>query len=128
MSPVQSDYKVNPDRPSTWIRYRDGLCESCRAGCCHLPVEVRFEDLKKLGLAQEGDREKQVARLLTSKGIVANYRHATGLFLLKAKSNGACPFLGKDFLCTVYEKRPEVCRKFPREIGPRPGYCPSTKR
>jgi uncharacterized protein len=35
-----------------------------------------------------------------------------------------CIYLGADRRCTVYEKRPEVCRQFPR-IGPRPGWCPA---
>ena len=29
--------------------------------------------------------------------------------------------------CTVYDKRPNTCRKHP-QVGPRPGYCPHGRR
>jgi uncharacterized protein len=120
----------DPDRPSTWKKYRAGLCEGCVAACCTLPVEVTKSDLLRLEVvtADEVDGSlKKVARRLMSEKIVRSFRATTGLFILEHSPAGECVFLGKDRLCTVYERRPDVCRRFP-EIGPRPGYCPAKKK
>jgi len=118
------------DRPSTWVRYRDGLCDGCTAACCTMPVEIVAEDLLRLGLIGEDELRgspKKIFKRLSKEGILKSYRGSTGLFMLVQKSNDDCIFLGEDRLCTVYEKRPGVCREFP-SIGPRPGFCPSRKR
>lgn len=115
------------DRPSTWKPYREGLCNACNAACCTMPVEVRASDLVRLGLIDEDELRaspKKVFNKLARQGILKSYRAATGLFMLVQKSNDDCVFLGTDRLCTVYERRPDVCREFPK-IGPRPGYCPA---
>ena len=44
------------DRLDTWQKYRKGLCDTCNAGCCTLPVEVRLDDLIRLGLVDEFER------------------------------------------------------------------------
>ncbi len=121
----------DPDRPSTWTQYRNGLCEGCRAGCCTLPVEVSASDLLRLGVAEPDELEgslKKVARRLMAARIVRSFRATSGLFILEHSPAGECIFLGKvDRRCTVYDKRPDVCRRFP-EIGPRPGFCPASKK
>lgn len=92
-----------------------------------MPVEVRVEDLVRLGLLSEDEALgslKKVARRLQAEGIVRNYRTATGLFLLEQKNGRDCVFLGADRKCTVYERRPGVCRGFPLVLGPRVGFCP----
>jgi mRNA interferase MazF len=33
---------VDVDSPGTWTRYRAGLCDSCQANCCTMPLEVRL--------------------------------------------------------------------------------------
>ncbi len=43
----------DPGRPSTWVKYKSGMCEGCRAQCCQLPVEVSAVDLIRLGWARE---------------------------------------------------------------------------
>jgi hypothetical protein len=109
------------------VRYRNGLCEGCWAGCCTLPVEVSASDLMRLGLITEDEASaslKKVARRLERGGIIQHYSPRQQLFVLEQRGGRDCIFLGKDRLCTVYEKRPEVCRAFPR-IGPRPGFCPN---
>lgn len=114
-------------RPSTWIKYRSGLCEGCWAGCCTLPVEVSAADLIRLELTDEeeaGLSLKKLAKRLQKQGIVQMYRDHSQLFVLTQRYGRDCIFLGKDRRCTVYEKRPEVCRSFPK-IGPRPGWCPA---
>lgn len=95
-----------------------------------MPVEVTLNDLIRMGLVEKDETEgsiKKIAKKLIKDKHVVSYRQGTGLFMLAQKTNRDCIFLNSDTrLCTVYEKRPEVCRKFP-SIGPRPGYCPASK-
>lgn len=101
------------------------------AGCCTLPVEASAEDLVRLGLLTEDEAQgslKKPARRLISAGIIRSFRARTGLFTLEQRDGRDCIYLGKvDRRCTVYDKRPDVCRKFP-SIGPRPGFCPYQKK
>lgn len=119
--------KVDAQRPSTWPKYRNGMCEGCWAGCCTLPVEVSAADLIRLELIDEEEAAvslKAVAKKLLKQKIIQAFSPKTGIFVLDQRYGEDCVFLGRDRLCTVYEKRPEVCRKFPK-IGPRPGFCPA---
>ena len=71
---------------------------------------------------------KKAAKRLMKEGIVRSFLSRTGVFIMEQRAGRDCIFLGeKDRLCTVYEKRPEVCRQFPK-IGPRPGFCPERKK
>ncbi|NUM88341.1 MAG: YkgJ family cysteine cluster protein [Bdellovibrionales bacterium] len=116
---------VDIDRPSTWVPWREGICRGCHGGCCMMPVEVLKEDLVGLGLATEDEPQKKTSQRLTRAGVVKSWRASTGLFQLEQQADRSCVFLDPSTrLCTVYEKRPGVCRKFPREMGPRLGYCP----
>jgi len=116
------------DKLSNWTRFRPSLCRGCWAGCCRLPVEVTAADLIRLGLLSEDEASgslKKAARRLISAGKVRYFRVSTGIFTLTQTPGGDCIYLGtQDRLCTVYERRPQVCRRFP-EIGPRPGHCPA---
>lgn len=113
--------------PSTWRKYKTGMCDGCFAGCCTLPVEVSAYDLIRLGLTTEdeaGASLKKTAKRLQRDGVVKQFFASTQVFILEQTAHGDCLFLGADRRCTVYVKRPEVCRQFPK-IGPRPGYCPN---
>ena len=115
---------VDKDRPSSWVKFREGLCGTCVASCCHMPLEVNRADLELLGLALADEAsEKKIAKRLIREGKVRSYRAQTGLFLLQQNADSSCQFLrgGK---CVVYEKRPAVCRGFPTVLGPRVGFCP----
>lgn len=116
------------DRPSEWTRFASAkTCDGCFAGCCTLPVEVSASDLFRLGLATEDEAaasQKKLFKRLHKEGRVKSFFAATGIYILEQRPNRDCIFLDeKTRLCTVYEKRPEVCRRFPK-IGPRPGFCP----
>jgi Fe-S-cluster containining protein len=119
--------KSDIDRPSTWKLHREEMCKGCWAGCCTMPVEVKLSDLIRLGLTDEDEAQsslKKLAKRLMKEGKISSYRQGTDLFMLTQKANRDCLFLDeKTRLCTVYERRPDVCREFPK-IGPRPGYCP----
>ncbi|MGZ3650650.1 MAG: YkgJ family cysteine cluster protein [Bdellovibrionota bacterium] len=120
---------VNPDLPSTWLPYKSTNCTSCRAVCCKLPLEVRADDLVRLGLATEDEvsSPKRLGKRLVRLGVVRTFRAATGFFMLEQQANGDCRFLGADRRCTVYEIRPDTCRDFPSKVGPRVGFCPYRK-
>ncbi len=118
---------TDPQKPSTWKSYKKGMCDGCWSGCCTLPLEVSAYDLIRLEVLTEDEAAaslKKAARRLMKEGIIQSYRATSGLFIIEQRHGRDCIFLGeKTRLCTVYEKRPEVCRQFPK-IGPRPGFCP----
>ncbi|OFZ18705.1 MAG: hypothetical protein A2X94_14260 [Bdellovibrionales bacterium GWB1_55_8] len=121
---------TDAQRPSTWRKYVKGLCEGCWGGCCTLPVEVSAIDLIRLGLTSEEEAAvslKAIAKRLTKEHVIQAFNAKAQLFVLEQRHGRDCIYLGKDRLCTVYEKRPEVCRQFPK-IGPRPGHCPHRKK
>jgi Fe-S-cluster containining protein len=121
---------TDPQKPSTWKAYQKGMCEGCSAGCCTLPLEVSAYDLMRLELITEDEAAsslKKAAKRLMKEGIVRSYLAKSGVFMIEQRYGRDCIFLGeKDRRCTVYEKRPEVCRQFPK-IGPKPGFCPERK-
>ena len=120
------------DRLSEWVRYKDGLCDNCVSTCCTLPVEVSASDLMRLGLTDEMEAAgslKKLARRLEKERVIQAYRSATQLFVLAQKANQDCIFLdSKTRRCTTYATRPEVCRSFPKVVGPKPGFCPSIQK
>jgi Fe-S-cluster containining protein len=124
---------VDHARPSTWVRFTPSLCDGCTADCCRLPVEVTVEDLARLGLLA-ADEAASSARLghalkqLVAQGVLEPLRATGGLLFLKQRDDERCRFLGSDSRCTVYENRPDTCRRFPAVIGPRVGFCPSKRR
>jgi Fe-S-cluster containining protein len=119
--------RIDPQHPSAWKSFKKGLCEGCWAGCCTLPVEASPADLVRLELISPAEAEwplEDVAERLYDERVIQSFDPHEQLFTLAQVSGRDCVFLdGETRRCTVYEKRPEVCRKFPR-IGPRPGFCP----
>jgi len=123
-----SIHLVDVDRPETWTRYRKGLCDTCAANCCTMPVEVRLADLVRLGLVDpfeaEHEEPKQIAKRLTKAGLLDHFNFKNEIYTLARRANGDCRFLDATTRrCTVYEQRPDTCRKHP-QVGPRPGHCP----
>lgn len=118
---------VDVNRLETWTRYRNGLCDSCVANCCTMPVEVKLPDLVRLGVVDpfeaEHDDLKQIAKRLLKRGVIEHFYFKQGLFTLTRRANGDCIYLHADTRrCTVYDKRPTTCRKHP-QVGPRPHHC-----
>ena len=123
-----SIHLVDVDRLETWTRYRPGLCDTCAANCCTMPVEIRLADLIRLGLVDPFEAEHEEPRLIARRLIklrqVERYNHKDGIFTMARGANGDCQFLDAHTRrCTVYEQRPDTCRKHP-QVGPRPGHCP----
>lgn len=126
---------IDKNKPSTWRVYNSNLCVDCIATCCTMPLEVRIEDLVRLGYVDYADVDEltrketqKIAKQLIKDGIVKTYRESTGLFLMSPKSNGDCQFLNSERTCNVYDKRPGVCRNFPEKMGLRFGFCPYIKK
>ncbi len=123
---------VNKDKPVSWKPYKASLCMECYATCCTMPLEVQLMDIVNLELVdQDWETEptrqqlRKIVKNLQKKGVVKSYRESTGLFLIETRPNGDCIFLNKDDRkCSVYQKRPQVCKKFPENIGLRKGFCP----
>ncbi len=115
------------DDISTWSKFKQKLCNDCRANCCTMPVEVSIDDLIRMDILSEFDKDEPIKKLtkrLKKEGVVEHYSQRTEKFTLVRFANRDCLYLdGKSRRCTIYEKRPETCRNHPR-IGPRPGFCP----
>ncbi|MBI3544911.1 MAG: YkgJ family cysteine cluster protein [Deltaproteobacteria bacterium] len=120
-----------PQAPDTWRLYKKGLCDDCWAGCCTLPVEARPHDLVRLGLVTQDEIDwslSDVADQLFKRRIIQHYDPKEGMFTLEQVGGRDCIYLDpRTRRCTVYEKRPDTCRNFPK-IGPRPGHCPYKPR
>ena len=123
---------LDKDRPSTWKKYESNFCTSCVANCCRMPVEIKLSDLIRLGIATEDEASgsiRKLAKKLVKAGILKSYREGTEFFMITQRTNDDCYFLDmKTRLCSVYEKRPDTCRNFPVNCGPKIGYCPSQKK
>jgi uncharacterized protein len=114
------------DRTETWIKYRNRLCDDCRAGCCTLPVEVTLADLVRMEVIDAFEAQepaKVIARKLKKSGIVDHFNQRSALFTLAQLASGDCIYLdGATRRCTIYPRRPDTCRNHPT-VGPRPGFC-----
>jgi hypothetical protein len=119
---------VDVDRSETWTRYKNGLCDSCAANCCTMPVEVKMADLVRLGMVDpfeaENDDPKHIAKRLSKAGLIDHFNFKNSIFSLARRASGDCHLLdAKTRRCTVYDKRPTTCRLHP-QVGPRPNFCP----
>ncbi len=121
----------NIDDLSTWQKYRKGLCDTCHATCCTLPVEVTVSDLVRMSLVDEFEAEgdlKAIAKRLQKARIIDNFNHKTAIFTLARMANDDCLYLdSKTRRCTIYHQRPETCRNHP-QIGPKANHCPYRPR
>ena len=118
---------VNIEQPSTWVKYKKGLCKTCTGGCCSLPVEARLSDLVRMEVVDPFEAEveapKKIAKRLMKAGIIQHFNFKRSKFTLAQRANNDCIYLDQQTrLCTIYEKRPDICRNHPR-VGPRPGFC-----
>lgn len=127
MSNKNKNY-VDVNDINTWTKFKKGLCDSCVANCCTMPVEARLSDLLRLEVVSAFEAEHEelrlIARRLKKDSLIDNYNPSTEIFTLARLANRDCIYLDTETRrCTVYAKRPDVCRKHP-QVGPRPGFCP----
>ena len=91
-----------------------------------MPLEVSVRDLIRLGFMSEDEAIEDleiVANRLKKKKIIQKYHRQKMIFIIAQKNNKDCIFLDHNRRCTVYSKRPEICRKFPK-MSPKPNFCP----
>jgi Fe-S-cluster containining protein len=91
-----------------------------------MPLEVSLPDLIRLGLVKKEEAIQDlgtVATRLKRQKIIQKFHPKKMVFVIAQKKNKDCIFLDENRRCTVYLKRPEICRQFPK-IGPKPGFCP----
>lgn len=116
------------DRPSTWVRFKPSMCNSCQSFCCRLPVDATIPDLIRMGVLSEDDAEESPRKIAKKlKDIIVSFRASRMIFTLAQKANGDCLYLNEQRQCSIYHNRPNVCRQFP-QVGPRPDFCPYKKR
>ena len=122
---------ADKNRPSTWRKYFDGMCDTCQATCCQMPCEVTLEDLVRLELIDEFEAEeppKKIAKKLKKMRVIEHFNIRNTIFTLQRLSTGECLYLDPSTKrCTVYEKRPKTCSDHP-EISSRANYCPYNKK
>ena len=117
---------VDLDAPSTWVKYKKGMCRDCQALCCTMPVEMKLTDLVRMGIVDDFEAQeppRQIAKRLKKERLIDHFNLKREIYTLARRANGDCIYL--DFQtrqCTIYDKRPNICRNHPR-VGPRPGYC-----
>lgn len=116
--------------PETWVPYRASLCRGCWAGCCTMPVQVTSEELFHMGFLAAHEVNgplKRIANRLIKQGILRSYNARTRLFRLQQVNGNDCVFLDANRLCKIYDRRPSICREFPRN-SVRPGFCPAIRK
>lgn len=119
---------VDVDRLESWSRYRAGMCDTCAANCCTMPLEVQLSDLVRLEIVDAFEAEhvdpKQIAKRLLKMRVIDHFNPKNVIFTMGRRSSGDCNFLDANTRrCTVYDKRPETCRMHPQKKSPKPGFC-----
>jgi len=117
---------ANVDDVKSWAKYRAKMCNHCKGTCCSLPVEVKADDLVRIGVMDAFELEenmKRVFKRLNKEGQVEHYHAKSETFTLARMANGDCIYLDQvQRRCIIYDRRPDTCRNHP-QIGPRSGYC-----
>ena len=85
---------VDVDRLETWSKYKAGMCDSCAANCCTMPLEVRLPDLVRLELVDPFEVEhiepKQIAKRLSKAGLIEHFNFRHSIFTLARRASGDC--------------------------------------
>ncbi|PQV49299.1 YkgJ family cysteine cluster protein [Paraburkholderia sp. BL21I4N1] len=75
----------------------------------------------------EADNEQAAYKKARSAATMSGSLPVRVSVLLVAAFAGACPNLGSDMRCRIYEERPLVCRIYPAEINPFVALAPESK-
>ena len=117
---------VTLEKPYTWVKFKEGMCETCVGSCCKTQTDVDLEDLIRMGILTDFHREEPIrktAKQLKKEGIVKLFNLKKEVFTLNQKDNGECIYFDDEIRrCTVYEVRPQASRDHPK-IGANPGNC-----
>lgn len=127
----KNDRRGDIDKISTWTKFQPWLCETCRANCCRMAVEVSLRDLVRMEILTWAKARlpiEDIEKELRQDGVVDHFYIKERSFILARTADGNCRYLDLDSReCSIYKKRPDTCREHP-EIGPRPGFCAYEER
>jgi Fe-S-cluster containining protein len=79
-------------------------CTRCANCCKTMRAGLNDQDIERIATQQHMSQQEFIDVFLHANPV------RPGQFLMKALP---CPFLGPDERCTIYDVRPESCRKFP---------------
>jgi Fe-S-cluster containining protein len=79
-------------------------CTRCANCCKTMPPGLNDEDIERIAAQQKMPRQEFIEAYLQAAPENPGRLLMTGI---------PCPFLGADDRCTIYDIRPESCRKFP---------------
>lgn len=82
----------------------DSPCHLCHAACCK-------QNGHAYAVLLEGDEVRRFAAWSASAMIQTSDAGLVSERVIPYR-DGRCPFLGGDDLCTIYEDRPNACRRF----------------
>lgn len=106
---LERDLEQNP--PLENIRCARGCSH-----CCHGPVEIAAHEAALLI-----DVVRAAGRSLDEERLRRQSRHTVDTWREQPPVDRACVFLGGDGACTVYESRPDACRKL--LVTSNPAFC-----
>ena len=111
-------------RKHRWNRYKELMkfrCEKCPGYCCsHAAIAVSEADIRRLanhlGISPRLARKRYTYRYTSESGTERILRHHKDTVY-----KSVCRFFDRETRsCSVYEARPQVCRKYP--YGNKCGY------
>lgn len=93
-----------------------------------MPLELKLPELVRLGLVDAFEAEHElpsrIAKRLIKAKQIDHFNHKQSIFTLARRASGDCMNLDvQTRRCTVYERRPDICRQHPQTRSPRVGYC-----
>lgn len=105
-----------PARYSDWIELSDKElktkkspsledCQSCRQKCCGY-VQMPWDE------PTDEEDIQELRWMVAHKGVAVNIEDDEW----SLEFNTPCDKLGKDGLCTVYEKRPQICQEYAADM------------
>lgn len=81
-------------------------CHDCANGCCRKPWAVEVDNVAACRIA--GTTVGDFVR----DRMMPKWNHALGFRQFVLKKGGECPLVSADNRCTIYEKRPVICRLY----------------
>ena len=83
---------VDVDRLDTWSKYKPGMCDSCAANCCTMPLEVQLPDLVRLELVDPFEVDnvdhKLIAKRLLKARLIDHYNPKHNIFTMARRAGG----------------------------------------
>ena len=64
---------VDVDRVDTWHRYRAGMCDTCAANCCTMPLEVQLSDLVRLQIVDQFEVDNVDVKVIAKRLLKMGY-------------------------------------------------------